>query len=78
MFIALVAAAPALALLTYFYLRDRYDREPIGHVVAAYLLGMFALAAAQGGTFMVADWASSDWLHTGGGLVSYPFVFVGG
>jgi len=66
MFIAFVAAAPSLALLTYFYLRDRYEREPIDHVVAAYLLGMFALAAAQGGTFMVADWVSSDWLHTGG------------
>ena len=48
MFIALVAAAPSLALLTYFYLRDRYEREPIGHVVAGYGLGMFALAAAQG------------------------------
>jgi protease PrsW len=66
MVIALVAAAPSLALLTYFYLRDRYEREPIGHLVAAYLLGMFALAAAQGATFMVADWVSSDWLHTGG------------
>jgi protease PrsW len=66
MFIALVAAAPSLALLTYFYLRDRYEREPVGHVVAAYLLGMFALAAAQGATFMILDWVSPDWLHTGG------------
>ena len=66
MFIVLVAAAPSLALLTYFYLRDRYEREPIGHVVAAYLLGMFALTAAQGATFMISDWVSSDWLHTGG------------
>jgi RsiW-degrading membrane proteinase PrsW (M82 family) len=66
MFIALVAAAPSLALLTYFYLRDRYEREPIGHVVAAYLLGMFALAAAQGMTVMDGGWVSIDWLHTGG------------
>ncbi len=66
MFIALVAAAPSLALLAYFYLRDRYEREPLGHVVAAYLLGMFALAAAQGATFMLSDWVSADWLHTGG------------
>lgn len=66
MFVALVAAAPSLALLTYFYLRDRYEREPIGHIVAAYVLGMFALAAAQGTTVMVSDWVSADWLHTGG------------
>jgi RsiW-degrading membrane proteinase PrsW (M82 family) len=66
MFIALVAAAPSLALLAYFYLRDRYEREPIGHVVAAYLLGMFALTAAQGATFMLSDWVSADWLHAGG------------
>ena len=66
MFIAIVAAAPSLALLGYFYLRDRYEREPIGHLVAAYLLGMFALLAAQGATFLVADWVSTDWLHTGG------------
>ena len=66
MFVAIVAAAPSLALLTYFYLRDRYEREPIGHVVAAYLLGMFALLAAQGATYLVADWVSPDWLHTGG------------
>jgi RsiW-degrading membrane proteinase PrsW (M82 family) len=66
MFIALVAAAPSLVLLTYFYLRDRYEREPLGHLVAAYLLGMFALLAAQGATLLLADWVSSDWLHTGG------------
>jgi len=66
MFIAIVAAAPSLALLTYFYLRDRYEREPIGHLVAAYLLGMFALLAAQGATSMVVDWVSADWLHLGG------------
>jgi RsiW-degrading membrane proteinase PrsW (M82 family) len=79
MFIAFVAAAPSLALLTYFYLRDRYEREPIGHIVAAYLLGMFALAAAQGATFMVSDWVSSDWLHTGGepARLFDAFVFAG-
>jgi len=66
MFIAIVAAAPSLALLTYFYLRDKYEREPIGHLVAAYLLGMFALLAAQGMNTMVADWISPGWLHTGG------------
>ena len=66
MFIALVAAAPSLALLGYFYQRDRYEREPLGYLVAAYLFGVFALAAAQGMTTVVSDWVSTDWLHTGG------------
>jgi RsiW-degrading membrane proteinase PrsW (M82 family) len=76
MFIALVAAAPSLVLLTYFYLRDRYEREPIGHMVAAYLLGMFALLAAQGATLLLADGVSSDWLHTGGEPARFFDAFV--
>jgi RsiW-degrading membrane proteinase PrsW (M82 family) len=66
MFIALVAAAPSLALLTYFYLRDRYEREPIGHLVAAYLLGMFAMLAASGTGAQIENWVSLDWLRSGG------------
>lgn len=54
MLLALVAAAPSLALLTYFHLRDRYEREPIGHVTAAYLLGVLAMLGA---------WAAGTWLE---------------
>jgi RsiW-degrading membrane proteinase PrsW (M82 family) len=43
-----VAAAPSLVLIAYFYLRDRYEREPIAHLALAYALGMYALLAAQG------------------------------
>jgi RsiW-degrading membrane proteinase PrsW (M82 family) len=43
-----VAAAPSLVLLAYFYLRDRYEREPLGHLLLTYGLGMYALLAAQG------------------------------
>jgi RsiW-degrading membrane proteinase PrsW (M82 family) len=66
MFTALVAAAPSVALLAYFYLRDRYEREPIGHLVAAYLLGMFAMLAAQAAAVLASDGVSPGWLHTGG------------
>jgi RsiW-degrading membrane proteinase PrsW (M82 family) len=66
MFTVLVAAAPSLALLTYFYLRDRYEREPLGNIVAAYLLGAFAMFAAQGLGSTVAELVPSDWLRTGG------------
>ncbi|WP_054957147.1 glutamic-type intramembrane protease PrsW [Paenibacillus dakarensis] len=33
------ALAPGLALLTYFYLKDRYDQEPLHIVVKVFLLG---------------------------------------
>jgi protease PrsW len=66
MLIALVAAAPSLALLAFFYLHDRYEREPVGHLVVAYLLGMFAMLAAQGAAGLASDWVSVEWLHTGG------------
>jgi RsiW-degrading membrane proteinase PrsW (M82 family) len=43
-----VAAAPSLLLLAYFYLRDRFEREPLGHLALAYFLGMYAMVAAHG------------------------------
>jgi protease PrsW len=60
------AALPSLFLLTYFYLRDRFDREPLTHLAAAYLLGMYALGAASGMAHAVAGWASEGWLEQGG------------
>ncbi|CAH0118719.1 Protease PrsW [Paenibacillus sp. CECT 9249] len=33
------AIAPGLALLTYFYLKDRYDAEPVHMVIKLFLLG---------------------------------------
>jgi RsiW-degrading membrane proteinase PrsW (M82 family) len=61
-----VAAAPSLALLTYFYLRDRYDREPLSALALAYLLGAFSMLAAQSAASMIADLVSEQWLHLGG------------
>ncbi len=79
MLLVLVAAAPSLALLAYFYLRDRYEREPLGHVIAAYLLGAFAMLAAQGMETTIADFVSVEWLHTGGeaARVFEAFVLAG-
>ncbi|MBP3964442.1 MULTISPECIES: glutamic-type intramembrane protease PrsW [Paenibacillus] len=34
------AVAPGISLLTYFYLKDRYDAEPIHMVVRVFLLGV--------------------------------------
>ncbi|TDF99320.1 glutamic-type intramembrane protease PrsW [Paenibacillus piri] len=34
------AIAPGVALLAYFYLKDRYDTEPIHHVIKMFLFGV--------------------------------------
>jgi protease PrsW len=72
----LVAVGPSLLLLGYFYLRDRYEREPLGHLLAAYLLGAFAMLAAQGSAQPLADLVSTEWLHTGGELARVFDAFV--
>jgi protease PrsW len=66
MLTVMVAAAPSLVLLVYFYLRDRYDREPLLALFVAYLLGMFAMLAAQSLGAILADGVSEEWLHLGG------------
>ena len=67
MLTVLVAAAPSLALLTYFYLRDRYEREPLAHVAAAYALGVFAMFAADGMSNVASGPISAEWLRGEGG-----------
>ena len=37
----IVAAAPSLFLLTFFYLKDRYEREPLQHILMAFGLGLY-------------------------------------
>src|ERR1700755_1507134 len=61
-----VAAAPALFLLAFFYLKDRYEREPLLHLLAAFGLGLFAMLAARGLASSAASFVSADWLLTGG------------
>ena len=34
------AVAPGISLLTYFYLKDRYEAEPIHMVIRVFLLGV--------------------------------------
>jgi protease PrsW len=64
--LAIVAgAAPSLFLLTFFYLRDRWQREPMHRVAMAFGLGLYAMAAARGLAFTAIGFISPDWL--GGG-----------
>src|SRR5689334_19039641 len=44
----LMAAAPGVFLLTFFYLRDRYEPEPLRHIAMAFGLGMYSMVAAHG------------------------------
>lgn len=37
------ALAPGLALLTYFYLKDRYDQEPLHMVIKVFMLGVLVV-----------------------------------
>lgn len=44
--LVLLAVAPPIGLVIYFYLRDRYEPEPRGYVVAAFLYGPLVLVPA--------------------------------
>jgi RsiW-degrading membrane proteinase PrsW (M82 family) len=64
--LAIVAgAAPSIFLLTFFYLRDRWQREPMHRVVMAFALGLYAMAAARGLAFTVLGLLPPDWLSSG-------------
>jgi len=62
----IVAAAPSLFLLTFFYLKDRYEREPLQHILMAFGLGLYAMIAASGIASTAESWVPRDWLLTGG------------
>ena len=59
-----VAAAPAVFLLSFFYIKDRYEREPILHLFAAFGLGAFAMLAARGIGGAALGLLPDDWLQT--------------
>jgi len=64
--LAIVAgAAPSLFLLTFFYLRDRWQREPMHRVLMAFALGLYAMAAARGLAVTVLGFLPPDWLSSG-------------
>jgi RsiW-degrading membrane proteinase PrsW (M82 family) len=62
---ALASAAPALLLLLYFYLHDRFDREPLTHLLAAFGLGAYAMVAAAGAGSALESWLPEAFLRSG-------------
>lgn len=75
----LLAAAPSVLLLTYFYLRDQFDREPLGHLFITFGLGMFAMFAAQGAGLAVMELLPVGWLDGGseGARLFDAFIVAG-
>ena len=71
-----VAAAPSLFLLTFFYLKDRYEREPLRHIMMAFGLGLYAMIAAQGMAATAEGWLDPVWLRTGGEPARLVDAFV--
>jgi RsiW-degrading membrane proteinase PrsW (M82 family) len=58
-------AAPSVFLLTFFYLRDRWQREPMHRVLMAFALGLYAMAAARGLDYTILGFLPPDWLGSG-------------
>jgi RsiW-degrading membrane proteinase PrsW (M82 family) len=81
-FLLLPIGLPALFWAAYHYHKDRHLPEPVGHLAAAFLLGMFAAAISQG------LYASLGWVclrHDAGalaesnvaGLLAYALLAIG-
>jgi RsiW-degrading membrane proteinase PrsW (M82 family) len=61
-----VAAAPSVFLLVFFYLKDRYEPEPRGHVALAFVKGIVATAPSYGLQLLGAAAVGREWLALGG------------
>jgi len=70
------AVAPSLFLLTFFYLKDRYEREPLLQILMAFGLGLYSMIAAQGMATTAEGWVPADWLATGGEPARFFDAFV--
>ncbi len=46
MYLLVLALAPGLAIMFYFYSKDTYDREPLKNLVISFLLGMVSIIPA--------------------------------
>jgi RsiW-degrading membrane proteinase PrsW (M82 family) len=61
-----LAAAPSLFLLVFFYLKDRYEPEPRGHVARAFVKGAAATVPAYLAARGLEHLVGREWLVFGG------------
>jgi RsiW-degrading membrane proteinase PrsW (M82 family) len=64
--LAVVGAAPSLFLLVFFYLKDRYEPEPRGHVALAFGKGMLSIVPSYFAARGLELWVGRTWLVLGG------------
>lgn len=62
----IVGAAPSVFLLVFFYLKDRYEPEPRGHVALAFAKGALATVPAYAASWALARAVGDEWLALGG------------
>lgn len=62
----IVGAAPSIFLLVFFYLKDRYEPEPRGHVALAFVKGALATVPAYAASWALARAVGDEWLVLGG------------
>ena len=62
----IIGAAPSLFLLVFFYLKDRYEPEPRGHVALAFAKGALATLPAYAASWALARAVGDEWLVLGG------------
>jgi RsiW-degrading membrane proteinase PrsW (M82 family) len=63
---AILGAAPSLFLLVFFYLKDRYEPEPRGHVALAFAKGAVATLPAYAASWALARVVGDQFLVLGG------------
>ncbi len=68
--VILVAFAPVLALLVYFYVRDKYEKEPLKMLVWAFVLGMLSTILA---IFMYVALGATE--YSGSGSAASIFLY---
>lgn len=61
-----LAAAPSLFLLIFFYLKDRYEPEPRGHVALAFVAGAVAVVPSFFAAAGLEQRVGREWLALGG------------
>ncbi len=69
----LLAAAPSVFLLVFFYLKDRYEPEPRGHVARAFAKGALAVVPAIFVGRALEQLVGREWLVLGGGTAAHLF-----
>ena len=73
-----LAVGPAVAIITFFYTKDKYDREPFGVLLVSFLAGCFSVVPAIILETVLPGLVPGS---TGGSLISvaiYTFIIVAG